>query len=122
MDKFHYDKLLEERRGWYKTIGKVHCPCLGVEVAFNSRGFRHVLYDGEGRPRSLQDRIRRLSLLPLVIPMIKHAKKIHEHRVEKGVEFISFRKYNFERETWVTVVIKKTLSGNTTYLSIMDRK
>jgi hypothetical protein len=95
---------------------------LEAEVVFNSQGFRHILYDGEGRPRSLQDRIRRLNLLPLAIPIIKRAREIHERRVQGNAEFLAFRKYYPGQKTWITVVIKKYPSGKMCYLSTLDRR
>ncbi len=122
MDKIHYEKLLEKRRQWYKTVKKVYCPCLGVDVFFNSKGFRHILYDGEGKLRSLQDRIRRLNLLPLAISMIGNSTKIHEHRTQWNMNSVSFRKYHSNRGTWITVVIKINPLGKMNFVSVIDRK
>ncbi len=71
-----YKKLLEERRTWYKNIGKVYCPILKEYIIFNSRGFNHLIYpNGKWRPK--KEQMYKLGLLPLVIPVIKNSIEIY---------------------------------------------
>jgi len=51
MDYKSYKLLLEDRRRWYKTIGKVYCPCLKEDVIFNSKGFYHIMLAKNGKTK-----------------------------------------------------------------------
>jgi hypothetical protein len=56
----------------------VFCNVLNVDVYFNAGGFFHLRYDGSQRKRKVKEEYNKLSLLPLVIPTIKHADKMVE--------------------------------------------
>ena len=73
----NYKALLKKRREWYKKIGRVYCPILEEDVIFNSKGFHHLIYPG-GKMRPIKEQMYKLGLLPLVIPVIKNAKKNRE--------------------------------------------
>jgi hypothetical protein len=72
--------LTSTQKVFYDSIGSVYCPALKKKVIFNSDGFRHLLYESNGKPRTVQERIYKLTLLPLVIPTIKSAASINEER------------------------------------------
>jgi hypothetical protein len=100
-----YKDFVEEKRAFYKTIKRCYCPALKQHVVFNSRGFYH------------------LGLLDCTVPAIEKAKDIFEHRV-----VASARKSGEINEYWalretvrtitVTVILKKTGSGNVIFYSI----
>lgn len=75
----NYKKLLEERRIQYKNIGKVYCPILKEYIVFNSKGFYHLTYPS-GKMRPIKEQMYKLGLLPLVIPVIKNAKKVYKYK------------------------------------------
>ncbi|MCX6718839.1 MAG: hypothetical protein NTZ38_00445 [Candidatus Taylorbacteria bacterium] len=78
-----FRKFLEEKRKWYKAIGKVHCPILNEDVIFNSKGFYHLRYDTHGKERTKNEQRYKLNLLPLVIPVIQNAVSIYEDKKEQ---------------------------------------
>ncbi len=99
-----YKKLLEERRAWYKNIKKVYCPILKESVVFNSKGFHHLVYPS-GKMRPIKEQMYKLGLLPLVIPVIKNAKKIYKYEkcfvknLGKEVEFWTLKEVVGKRKT-----------------------
>lgn len=61
-------------------LGSVFCPILNKEVVFNGKGFHHLQYKPDGTPRDTLERIHKLTLVPLAIPVIKNAIGIYEER------------------------------------------
>lgn len=69
-----FQLLKENMRKRYDSIRTpVHCKCLNQDVYFNSRGFHHLLYDGSGKARTLDQARSRLVLIPLILPVIQNA-------------------------------------------------
>jgi len=122
VERSEYRKLLEERRSWYKTIKKVYCPCLKADVVFNSRGFRHVQFDGDGKERSTGDKVKRLNLLPHSVVIIREAEIIDDHRSYSGVEFWAFKREIAGLGQKVIVVLKRAGNGNIAYVSVMTEE
>jgi len=124
-----YDNLLEKRKVWYENIGKVYCPCLNNDIIFNSKGFNHIKYNGAGKARSKKERMYRLGILPLAIPVIKNAKAVYKYkqpeyseRMNKIVEFWALREVVGKQKIVITVILRKIGSGNITFFSIMKKK
>lgn len=123
-----YEELLNERKDWYNNIKRIHCPCINEDVIFNSKGFHHIKYDGSGRARSKKERMYRLGILPLAIPVIKCATKIHEYippkelnKLEKPVEYWALREKAGKQSTTITVILRRIGSGNITFYNIMKK-
>ena len=85
MDEILYQNLLETRRTWYNELGRIYCKAIEADVVFNAKGFYHLLHDGHGKPRTLADRVKRLSLLPMAVSIITNAIVIDKHRNENNV-------------------------------------
>jgi hypothetical protein len=124
-----YEDLLKQRQEWYKTIEKVYCFCISEEVIFNSKGFHHIKYDGLGKARSVKERMYRLGILPLAIPVIKRATKVYEYSppeylnsLGKNVEFWALREKVGKQGATITVILRRIGSGNITFHSIMKKK
>ena len=117
-----YQKLVEQRRAWYKSLGVIYCPCLLASIVFNSNGFRHLLYDGEGAPRSRKERIRRLTLIQYAPVILETATDVAWRRKVGDIYFLTFRKQvpEHDRMILVRVIVRKTLPGNHFYHSVMD--
>jgi hypothetical protein len=64
----------------YDAVGSVHCPALGIDIVFNSIGFRHLLIKPDGTVRNAKEAIYKLSLFPLAIPTIKFATSAVDER------------------------------------------
>ena len=43
MNQIIFKDFLNEKREWYKKIGKVYCPILNDYIIFNSKGFYHFI-------------------------------------------------------------------------------
>jgi len=79
----HCIQLGIKREEEYKKFKPVYCPCLKSYVSFNSDGFHHLKYEPSGRARTHKEQIYKLNLLPLVVPVIRNAKKVDEYRTEE---------------------------------------
>src|SRR3989338_4849726 len=109
-----YSELLRERRAWYKTVKKVFCPILGENVVFNSKGFYHLRYKSGGHERSKKEQMYKIGLLPLVIPVIRNASKIHAYKKEqyskplgKYYEIWELREIVGQQNTLTSVVLRR---------------
>jgi hypothetical protein len=128
MSKENYLELRNKREAWYKTIGKVYCPCLQSSVVFNSKGFYHMRYDGTGTIRHIREQMYKMGLLPLAIPVIKNASKIYHYSNEysknigKYVHYWALREVVGKQQTTVTVILRKVGTGNLTFHSIMKNR
>ncbi len=119
MDYESYKKLLKVMRMWYKTIGKVYCPCLNEFVIFNSKGFRHFRFHGNGKERTVADQIERFKRLPAAIQLIKQASKIHENRTSADGKksFLALQGTSFGKN--IRVVLIKASAGQMVYISVV---
>ena len=123
-----YEELINKRKIWYDNVKKIHCPCISEDIIFNSKGFHHIKYDGSGRARSKKERMYRLGILPLAIPVIKCATKIYEYtppeclnKLEKSVEYWALREKVGRQNTTITVILRRIGSGNIAFHSIMKK-
>jgi len=127
MTKFR--DCLQERRAWYKTIKKIYCPILNEEVVFNSKGFYHLRYDSFGKARTVKEQHYKIGLLPLAIPVIKKATKVHKYNKEqyskplgKYYENWELREVVGKQKIMVSVIIRRIGKGKIFFLSIMKRR
>lgn len=77
------DKFKEKQWAHYQSLNCVYCPALKSTVKFNSDGFYHMINKSNRRRRNAKAQRSRLSLIPLIKPTIRLAKKINETRVEE---------------------------------------
>lgn len=124
-----YEELVREKRVWYKAVGKSHCPILKQDVFFTSTGFHHLMYDGLGHARSRKERVYRLSLLPLAIPVLKRATNIDNYALPayskslgKNVEYWTIRAVVGKGNVLITVILRRIGTGNIAFYSIWKRK
>jgi len=122
-----YKKLLEKRRAWYKSIGSIYCLLLKEDIIFNSKGFYHLIYPS-GIARPIKERMYKLGLLPLVIPTIRNATKIHKReqfiskKSNKQTELVTLKEIVGVQSTEVTVVLRRIGAGNLTFLSVSKKQ
>ena len=128
MPRVSYQDLIKQRRVLYKTFKRVHCPCLKEDVIFNSKGFYHLKYDSFGKSRSKKERMYRIGLLPLAIPVITSAKKIYRwtpkyysKKINKYIEFWALKEVVGKQKTTVTVILRRVGDGHLTFYSIMKK-
>jgi hypothetical protein len=124
-----YQDLLNEKRVWYKAVKQSYCPILNVNIVFNSKGFHHLLFDGLGHARNQRERMYRIGLLPLVIPVLKTAVNIHEYvpqtyskKHNKLVEYWILKETVGKQKTLVTVILRRIGSGSITLYSVWKKR
>ena len=78
-------ELIIKTKSNYIKIKKVYCPTLKENVVFNAKGFHHILYESGGTPRTVEEKIYKLTLIPLAPAVIRNAIKI------KGVRDVEVR-------------------------------
>lgn len=112
-----YSKLLTKKLFWYKNIKEIYCPYLKTNIIFNSQGIHHLKYNGRGKLRSLNDRIRRLHLINYSLNIIKNAKSVFEYRNINNIQYWSFRE--FKNNKTITILIRKVGNGKHIFYSVM---
>ena len=124
-----YEDLKKEKRTWYKAVRKSYCPILNEDVHFTSRGFRHLLYDGLGHARSRRERMYRLGLLPLVIPVLKTSTSVSEYKqpeysknLNKTVESWALEAVVGKQRVVVTVILRRIGTGKIHFYSVWKRR
>lgn len=116
----------------YDSLRRIYCPILKEDVVFNARGFHHLLYNADGTPRDANERIHKLTLIPLAEPVIRNATSIDEERVieirtsrKKNAPIKKARCYSLvavvgrKNPVVVRVVLIKIGTGNLMFRSIM---
>lgn len=123
--------LTANTREVYDKIGSIFCPCLKENVTFNAKGFHHLLYEPIGTPRDIKERIHKLILFPLAVPVIKNAKKVDEERMmilpsrkksvaPKKAKYIALvAMVGKNRNVKVKVILLKVGNGKLIFWSIM---
>lgn len=124
-----YSEMVKEKRVWYKAVRKSYCPILKEDVIFNSKGFNHLLFDGQGHARTNPERMYRLGLLPLVIPVLKTATSITEYTpatysksLGKNVEYWLLRSQVGKTNALVSVILRRIGTGNITFYSVWKKR
>ena len=73
---------IEKYRAKYQKMRPVTSPAIGERVYFNSRGFKHLIFKG-GHRRSNTVIRSRLTLVPLIVPAIKHCQIVAKTRTRE---------------------------------------
>ena len=124
----------EEGEIYYKSIGKVHCPYFGTEVAFNALGLEHLKFKDKRHSRSARDqyiRFRLIKLAPEILKLsrtlqgISHRKNMEKRKIRGKwqtvmchvtyYEFIAVMK----EKTRVRVIVKQVDDGPKYFWSII---
>jgi hypothetical protein len=84
----------------YTAVNSVYCPILNKDIIFNAKGFHHLQYKPDGTPRKTNEKIHKLTLIPLAVSVIKNAIGIYEERNiempenrKKGAKIIKAKQY-----------------------------
>ncbi len=128
----HCRLLTISTRTSYDAIGSIYCPVLKENVVFNARGFHHLNYSSDGTPRNLRERIYKMTLFPLAIPVIKNAIGIAEERdvvvrenrkkntrLKKGKAYAIVALVGRITPIKIRVILLKIGNGNLMFRSIM---
>ncbi len=125
MEKDEFKLFLEEKRSWYKKVGKVFCPVLNEWVVFNSQGFRHLRYDGNGKPRTNKQQIYRMNVLVSVTEVIQDSYNV----LDKQVRYLGTKEVKVEywelgkiiQNDHVTVILRRSGNGSVAFYSIWKK-
>ena len=124
--------LIINTRTTYNSIKKIYCPILEESVVFNAKGFHHLLYKSDGTARDVSEKIYKLTLFPLAIPVIKNSigiaeernVKIRENRkksakIKKGKTYTLVTVVGKKKPVAIRVIILRVGNGNFMFWSIM---
>lgn len=133
-DKTKFKQLKNQRQNQYKKYTKCCCPALKNIIHFTSDGFYHLRYKVSGRERTIKEQMYKLGLLPLVIPVIKNAKKIDFYKqanisigrkkrkgeiVKKNIEYWSLVELVGKQKTKIKVIVRRIGTGKIIFWSVM---
>jgi hypothetical protein len=65
--------ILEAKKQYKAIKTPVFCSCLNRPINITSSGFTHLLRKGNGKPRNIAEIKHKTRLIPLIVPVIKHA-------------------------------------------------
>ncbi len=117
----------------YGKIGRIWCPSLKDDVAFDNNGFRHLIWKGrKHRPES--DRKRRFALLKYAPEIVAHPNSNINYKEQKAFSIIERHGKKIAKASrakfWalskkcdgkmITVVIRQIKSGKKHFFSIYD--
>ena len=98
----------------YKGLNPIWCPAIKSMVVFNSRGWKHLRFDGTGKRRDPKDLIMRLKLIPSISSVIENARSIKIYRRKDVLYYLITQ----EDERNIRVVLRKVRNGKTHFYSI----
>ncbi|MFA4954341.1 MAG: hypothetical protein WC641_03450 [Patescibacteria group bacterium] len=138
MDVFnHYEfaKIKAKAESLYKSVVKVHCPALGMDVHFSSDGFHHLQYDGTRAERTKLVQRNKILCLQEAVDIIKKTTTIQEYRSAiqpfgkadkngfrqtKHVKYYAFHAItDLTKPRRVNVVVRRIGDGNHHFWSVM---
>jgi hypothetical protein len=122
------DPFEKRQKRLYKKLQPVWCPALEEMVYFNADGLHHLMYkDGGRRPRTKNEQMYRLSLIPYITEVLSGAQsaeleiKSHDPPILTwSLEYPIFKDFGNGRKCPVKViVIRKKNDGRLYFLSVM---
>lgn len=127
------NKIKEDAEIFYRSIGEVHCPYIGVKIAFNVKGLDHIIFKHWNRTRSTLEQYMRLKLLRLAPDIIRSSHTLQEfyetNRLERQKinarweqRLIRVRYYGFVaviNKARVKIVVKEIEGGKPFFWSII---
>ncbi|MBQ6127897.1 hypothetical protein IJI69_04425 [Candidatus Saccharibacteria bacterium] len=114
--------LIAKTRKYYDSIGRVWCDTLGEYIHFTSEGRVHLLYKGNRKKRSVKEQRYKMTLFPLVVPVLKGPAIIQEHRsstMESAEFYALVGNTGKNGRLSIRVIVKRTGDGQLNYHSVM---
>lgn len=103
----------------YKAVGQKLCPYLKQKVAFNSKGFWHIIYSARNKKRDLKTRQLRFRLLPLAVRVISLTATLQEFELLKRQQ-ITYYGFIAIVDGWkIKVIVKKVGNGKPYFYSVI---
>jgi len=69
-DESNYEKLREDARRFFHSIGKIHCPALNEVASFTAEGFNHLVFKTSRSERERSSQILRFKPLPIAKDLV----------------------------------------------------
>lgn len=114
----YWDKRIKAK-DFYTKINKIKCPAFQNElIHFNSYGFTHLIRKN-GVLRTIDDQLRRFSLLRYVLIVITDSGVTPSYHKEGLVEFWEFKKV-LQRKT-IKVIVRRLPNGTRHFFSVMSQ-
>ncbi len=123
MSKDNFLDLLNKRREEYKTWIPMYCPAIRQYTSFTIRGFNHLRFNIDNTPRNPKEAMYKLGLLPLVRPVIYHAKTAEYERrlapiggsnkvILKEMDYWALTAIVGKQNAKIKVVLRKHVNGD----------
>lgn len=120
-------------RAYYRRIGIVACPILGVDVHFTAEGYDHLINEsnskpGKSKPRLPSEQYLKLMHLNNVKAVLTHSTTIKEVRsVKKNIKGKQKDATLYEvvcniKGADISVIVEKVELGNHKFLSVFPTK
>lgn len=105
--KLLVDKLIEDSKKFYDSIGSINCPAFKEPVVFNADGFHHLLNTKNRHPRPLKEQRVKLSHLKIAVKIIKLATTHQDYQQDRLTRTVFKKKRNGKRKAVVETVAVK---------------
>jgi hypothetical protein len=127
------ETLKKQQRPFYDSIVSVYCPVISDTVYFTAKGYNHLIYESNRKPRKVDEQFLKLKSLSDAPEVIKNAKGISdtqtfERRIpdrygERTVKVLLLGlEHEVKKNYKVRVVIEKIGMGKYHFLSVMPCK
>jgi len=135
-DEQDFQDVKDRAESFYENIGQVFCPYFKDEIAFNSKGLRHLKFKSDRQARSRKDQYSRLKLLNFAPEVLKQSytlqgiwktKTFEEYktdstnsqwtRILKEVVFYEF--VAVLNQVRVKIIVKEVLGGKKHFWSVI---
>ena len=137
IDEEKFERLKEEVRKLYYSLGSVHCPYFGCKILFTSEGFQHLSHKGPSNKttRTREDQYVRLKLFKLAPKLLRESRVVqdiqekniflpvvHNHRKEKILKIIKYWEFwGIIDDKRIKVVVRKVGNGELHYFSVIPK-
>jgi len=132
-DEQDFEQVRIDAEKYYATIGRIHCPYFGSDIAFNAKGLRHLKFKSDRQARPNKDQYSRLKLIhyaPEVLRLsrtvqgIWSVKRFEEQKTNNRWEHIMKEVIHYEfiavlDSVRVKVIVKEISGGEKYFLSII---
>jgi len=78
-DLSNYEKLRDDARKFYSSIGPVFSPALNEYVHFTAEGFNHIVFKGSRSERERPSQILRFKLLSRAVKLVERSTTYQEY-------------------------------------------
>lgn len=118
-------QLINASKKTYYSFTPIYCKPIKYNVIFNKRGWRHFIFQGNGRKREDKNIRMRLYLLPFIPEIIRNAISakqdiVFEQHGGKSltVTYTTIKGIVDDRKKYIGVTIRKLQDGTPHYYSV----